>query len=31
MDFEWLKSYDREVPHSLKPYPEQSVCWKNQC
>lgn len=25
MDFAWLKSYEKEVPHSLKPYPERTL------
>ena len=25
MDFAWLKSYEKDVPHSLKPYPKRTL------
>jgi long-chain acyl-CoA synthetase len=25
MEFAWLKNYEKEVPHSLKPYPERTL------
>jgi len=25
MDFAWVKNYEKEVPHSLKPYPERTL------